>query len=298
MGVVDGPRGARGTGVLHHCSMRRLRLLAALLLAASCGSRTPSSTPVLTPPTAPVAAGATAPEPTEDADPGLRIAERGATLPDGTVVGVEVADGDAELVGDRWVVYRESSQQLRVRPVAPRTSPLSIAGVALALGDRATTGDWEIQWVAVRDGQVLFRARHREQVVDEWKAELDLRPTHEIAAARRLLHFELTMTAVRGELARPGASVTVTGGSVERASGAKFGRALKPGFYVFPDGLRLRVERIASCDFDTSVPCFGGTYRAEALLGEEEASTEWSTRATKLLRYTLTLSNFELIVRK
>jgi hypothetical protein len=256
--------------------------------------------PALPPPTAPVAAGATAtaPEPTEDADPGLRIAERGATLPDGTVVGVEVADGDAELVGDRWVVYRDSSQQLRARPVAPRSSPLSIAGVALSLGDRATSGDWEIQWAAVRDGQVLFRARHREQVIDEWKASLDLRPTHEIAAARQLLHFELTLIEVRGELAHAGASVTVTGDSVERATGAKFGRALKPGLYVFPDGLRLRVERIAHCDFDTSVPCFGGTYRAEALLGEEAASVEWSSRTTRLLRYTLTLSNFELIVKK
>lgn len=79
---------------------------------------------------------------------------------------------------------------------------------------------------------------------------------------------------------------------------AKFGQSLKPGLYVFPDGLRLRVTQIANCDFDTSEPCFGGTYRAHATLGAKEAKVEWHTKTTKVLAYTLTLARFEFTVRK
>jgi hypothetical protein len=259
--------------------MRRVLLLPALALASSCGSRTsPSAAPVPPPVSAP--------------------AEEDAAAPANVVTSVDVANGDAELVDDRWVVYRDSQKHLRVRPVAPRSYPLSSGGVTLSLGDRATSGDWEIQWAGVRDGQVTFRASHRNKVVDEWKADLELRPTHEIASATKLLHFEVTLTAVHGEMERAGASITITGDSVEHATSARLGQSLKPGFYVFPDGLRIRVEQIASCDFDTSVPCFGGTYRAEALLGAEDARVEWSTKTTRLLGYTLTLSNFEIVVRK
>lgn len=84
----------------------------------------------------------------------------------------------------------------------------------------------------------------------------------------------------------------------EDAIPAKFGQSLKPGLYVFPDGLRLRVTQVANCDFDTSEPCFGGTYRAHATLGAKEAKVEWHTRTTKVLAYTLTLARFEFTVKK
>jgi hypothetical protein len=71
----------------------------------------------------------------------------------------------------------------------------------------------------------------------------------------------------------------------ETATPAAFGQSLEPGLYVFPNGLRIRVEQIAGCDFDTSVPCFGGTFRAHATLGKDEATVQWSTRSTLVLRH-------------
>jgi hypothetical protein len=168
--------------------------------------------------------------------------------------------------------------------------------VTLTLGDRATSGDWEVRWVAVRDGLVVLKGSHRTKVVEEWKPASQ-RPTHELAAAAGLLHFQITMTAANGALDR-GGSVVLTGFPVDNAVAATFGQSLAPGLYAFPDGLRLRVEQIANCDFDTSVPCFGGTYRANALLGQQDARVDWRTKTTKILRYTLTLGNFQFVVRK
>ncbi len=85
---------------------------------------------------------------------------------------------------------------------------------------------------------------------------------------------------------------------VESTTPAVFGQSLEPGNYVFPDGLTLRVEQTANCDFDTSVPCYGGTYRARAMLGKKAATVEWSTRATKILNYKIELANFHFTVRK
>src|SRR5262245_22556681 len=90
------------------------------------------------------------------------------------------------------------------------------------------------------------------------------------------------------------ASERVAAEPAETATPAAFGQSLKPGLYVFPDGLRLRVEQIAGCDFDTSVPCFGGTYRAHATLGKEEATVEWSTRSALVLRHRIVIAGFRL----
>ena len=80
---------------------------------------------------------------------------------------------------------------------------------------------------------------------------------------------------------------------------ASFGQSLEPGLYVFPDGLRLRVDQIAGCDFDTSVPCFGGTYRAHATLGKDEATVEWSTRSALVLRHRIEIVKIRVfVVRK
>ena len=85
----------------------------------------------------------------------------------------------------------------------------------------------------------------------------------------------------------------------EEPTPAKFGQSLEPGLYVFPNGLRLHVEQIAGCDFDTSVPCFGGTYRAHATLGKEEATVQWSTRSASVLRHRIELVKARLFtVRK
>ena len=85
----------------------------------------------------------------------------------------------------------------------------------------------------------------------------------------------------------------------QAAIAASFGQALEPGLYVFPDGLRLQVEQIANCDFDTSVPCFDGTYRARATLGKREQTLEWSTRSTQVLGHRVELVRSRIfIVRK
>jgi hypothetical protein len=86
---------------------------------------------------------------------------------------------------------------------------------------------------------------------------------------------------------------------VETATPAKFGQSLEPGLYVFPNGLRIRVEQIAGCDFDTSVPCFGGTFRAHATLGKDAATVQWSTRSTSVLRHRIEVLKSRLFtVRK
>ncbi len=85
---------------------------------------------------------------------------------------------------------------------------------------------------------------------------------------------------------------------VESATGASFGQPLEPGLYVFPDGLRLRVVQTANCDFDTSAPCFGGTYQADATFRGKEARVTWSTRTAKILGHTIEVARFKLIVRK
>jgi hypothetical protein len=79
---------------------------------------------------------------------------------------------------------------------------------------------------------------------------------------------------------------------------AKLGEPLEPGHYVFPDGLELRVTHLTACDFDVSVPCFGGTYRAEAKLRGKTARVDWSTRTTQILDHTIELSRMRIIVTK
>lgn len=233
-----------------------------------------------------------------DADPGAILPDGATSLPDGTALTIKVEPGDAEFASEHWVVYRDAQRRLRARQAALRAVPLGHGGVTLSLGDRATSGDWEIRWIAVREGMVTFEATHQRKRVDEWKAVVARRQTHEVASSSKLLHFEVTLASVTGDLELPGATITITGDAIERATKAAFGRSLKPGLYVFPDGLRLHVEQIANCDFDTSVPCFGGTYRAQALKGKDEARIEWRTKTTKLLAYTLALANGEFSVRK
>jgi hypothetical protein len=289
--------------------MRSALLL--LAIASACGA------PAAAPPPAviavPAAHDAGVPAPALDAvnDPGTLVSEEGTTLADGSVVvaqgdfvelrpvgvRVKVAHGDAELLNDRLVAYRDSQKRPRVRVVTPRDYPLGRTDAPLSLGDRATSGDWEVRWIAVRDGLVTFRGSYRKNVVADWNGALERRPTHELASRDGLFHLEVTMTAVNGDVDRAG-TVAVKGGTVERAASATFGQSLAPGLYLFPDGLRIRVEQIANCDFDTSVPCFGGTYRAEAVLGQQTAHVDWSTRTAKVLRYTITLANFQFIVRK
>ena len=94
------------------------------------------------------------------------------------------------------------------------------------------------------------------------------------------------------------AETAKTAETAETATPAKFGQSLEPGLYVFPDGLRIRVEQTAGCDFDTSVPCFYGTYRAHAKFGKKEATVEWSTLSTTVLGYRIQLANSRFIVRK
>jgi len=95
------------------------------------------------------------------------------------------------------------------------------------------------------------------------------------------------------------ASAPATAKPEETATPAVFGRPLEPGLYVFPDGLRLRVQQIAGCDFDTSVPCFAGTIRAHATLGKKEATVEWSTRSAVVLGHRIELvAQVRFIVRK
>jgi hypothetical protein len=82
------------------------------------------------------------------------------------------------------------------------------------------------------------------------------------------------------------------------ATPAKFGQSLTPGLYVFPDGFRVRVEQLAGCDFDTSVPCYGGTYRARATLGKAEATVQWSTRSALVLRHRIEVTQSSFTVRR
>jgi restriction-modification enzyme MmeI-like protein len=58
------------------------------------------------------------------------------------------------------------------------------------------------------------------------------------------------------------AEPVATSEPVDPARPAKLGESLESGLYVFPDGFRVRVENVAGCDYDTSVPCFAGTWRA------------------------------------
>jgi len=176
--------------------------------------------------------------------------------------------------------------------VAPRSHvlPWGRGAATLARGDSATSGDWEIQWTDVSGELVVLVAKHRGARVGEWKASLEHAPTHDVASADGLHHFEVTLAQ------RTSTTIAIEGHEVERAVGAKLGQPLAPGLYVFPDGLRLRIEQLTACDFDTSVPCFGGTYRATAATAREHATVEWKTRTAKVLRYTLTMSNMRIVV--
>lgn len=229
------------------------------------------------------------------------LSEEGATkLEDGTIIdgpNAKVARGDTELWNDRWAIYRDPENRLRVRAVTPREHPMRRTPAPLSLGDRAVSGDWEVRWIAVRDGLVTFKGTHRKSASEEWKALVERRPTHELASKDGLFHFEVSLVAVNGDLER-GGSIAITGDAVERATTATFGQSLAPGIYVFPDGLRIRVQQTAGCDFDTSVPCFGGTYRADAALGAQQARVEWRTRTTRVLGHTIELASSRVIVRK
>ena len=129
-------------------------------------------------------------------------------------------------------------------------------------------------------------------------------PTHAAAAPVVPDASGAAPTAEDGPEAAPPVSSSADAGepiaapAEDTATPAAFGQSLEPGFYVFPNGLRIRVEQIAGCDFDTSVPCYGGTYRARATLGKEEATVEWSTRSALLLRHRIEVTQSSFIVRK
>jgi hypothetical protein len=288
-----------------------------VLLAGSlaCG---PTPPPTRAVPSAPVSSSSPASSsrspaaaaPAGDTELGVLVTEQGAKPEDYVVVirrgedleinggRMRVGRGDVELGSDRTAVSRDAEGRYYVREITSRTVPLGRSPAALSIGDRATSGDWEVRWLGIRDGLVLLEGTHRKKRIEEWKALLERRPSHELASADRLFHFEVQLTAVSGDPARPSGSISITGDTRDHAAAATFGQPLAPGLYTFPDGLRMRVEQIASCDFDTSVPCFGGTYRADAVFRGEEAHIEWRTKTTKALGHAIELANFKIIVRK
>ena len=82
----------------------------------------------------------------------------------------------------------------------------------------------------------------------------------------------------------------------EEPTPAELAQPLPDGLYVFPDGFKVRITNLYGCDFDTSVPCFGGTYRAEGTFKGKEGRVEWSTRAGSLLGHTIEVQAGHVVV--
>jgi len=304
--------------------MARRSILAPALGAVAClasacgagGKTTPATVTPTTPPSSatppgPAGQDRAAATPADD-DKGILLGET-ATLPDGTPVAtsaegltlptgktLRLGIGDVEVVADKWAVYPDAQQRFRARALTPRGVPINgSTPVSLTLGDRATSDGWEVRWRGVHGGLVAFEGRHRSAAPKGWTASPDPRgATHEVASENGLLHFEVTLVAALGEPLREG-TIEVRGASVERATRATFGTPHGEGLFVFPDGLRVRVERTWMCDYDPDAPCpFGGTYQASALRGDKATSLEIKTRSTRVLGYTLEMGRGSFVVRK
>lgn len=300
--------------------------LPAVLLASGCGG--PSApAPVGTAAVAPrvVAqgedagdAGAEGPATIAQADTGeLLTPGEGTKLADGTIAvarddGVEfpalrvdakVARGEATTVLGRWVVYRDSEGHLRLRALVPRVQAIGKGNVTLELGDRATFGDWEVQWVGVRkrgaaeQRALTFEGTYRKRATSEWGAWPGERASYAVPSSHGLFHFEVSVAEVRGEPSRPGGGVVLSGVEVDRSRTAAFGESLSSGLYVFPDGLRVAFRSKTECEYDSTRPCHA-EYGVEAVFERHEAEALLKSKRTSLLGHSFELSGRTLIVRK
>ena len=112
--------------------------------------------------------------------------------------------------------------------------------------------------------------------------------TREIRTSDKLFTLEVRLEAQNGRLDRSDGRIELSVRTTEVLTSARFGDKLAPGAFLFPSGLRLAVEQTSMCDFDPSAPCpFGGSYRAHASLGDQEAHVEIKTARTTILGHVL-----------
>jgi hypothetical protein len=163
--------------------------------------------------------------------------------------------------------------------------------IRLSLGDRAIFGAWDVKWNIARDGLVFLEARFRQQRVAEWNATVE--PKHDVETHDRLFAFEVKLVSSSDD------QVEIAARTTDFAPRARFGDKLSPGVFVFPDGLRINIVQLHGCDYDVSDPCtFGGAYRADALLGKDEAHVDLKSARTPILGHVVELGRGTFSVRK
>lgn len=269
------------------------RIACWLLTLGACGahaSTQPSRSPRSYPPSSPA--------------PAIEDTRRSGAFPGELVSNttVTVDAGEIDTLDAGHAIYRDPRGALRAFPISPRDVRSDGQHPSLlAIEDRALLDGWDVRWIASRGGLYQLEARRRGEVVERWGASTDARlARRDVKTSDALFSIEVTLVRAEGQADRPGGRIEVLVRETELAAPAKLGQALAPGkTYVSLTGLRVHLEKTSECEFDPSVPCpFGGSYRAHAARGGDEAHVDLKAARTKVLGHVIELGRGTFAIRR